>query len=398
MNALTSTTKLGQVSTVKEMLSNQHAFKQLEAVAASHLNPERMMRTLALAVSKTPKLAECTPLSLLGALMTSASLGLEPNNVLGLSYLVPFENRRAKTVEAQLIIGYRGYIQLGLNSGQLAGAPTAAIHYNDDPHWLWRMGSNDALEHSQGDMQGKMLHAYAKYRLKGSDYSTWVVWTESQLVAHRDRYSKGYANDIKYGKKATDANVNIWLADPALARMKTMIRQLAKVMPMSSEAPQAAALDGARANYAAFAMDPQMGLPAPEAEGSEVEANDETGLIEGEVAEDAGAVVETPVDSVEHLAPVETKPDAKAAAAAAAAKVRAAAQAKEPEASAEQQPKTDWTVPAAQIRREIGSAAPEDVNSILDLWDDKLTPMKAEAREVYDDLLEFAARRENGGS
>ena len=365
MSTLVSTTPLRQVGTVKEMLANKNACEQLGSVAAAHLNPERMMRTLALSVSKTPKLAECTPLSLLGALMTCASLGLEPNTPLGHAYLVPFDKyERGKNkgdrprkvgTEAQLVVGYRGYIQLAHNSGQVASID-AAIHYESDPHWKWRRGTNAVLEHEPGDETGAMLHAYAICEIKGGG-RMWVCWPEAKLVAHRDRYSKGYAADIKYGKKPTDANVNIWLGQPDVARMKTMIRQLAKIIPMATEIPQAAIYDGARADYARFAMDPRNG-PA------EIEdmTEDGTGELEAEVVEDSGEAGEQ-----EGAKPVEEKP------AAPAQKVEAS---KAKPAAAKTQP-TD--TPAATAVDPWVSVAADVVNSLLDIPPHRAT----EAIDVY---------------
>ena len=84
---------LSQVTDVRQMLVNDMAKQQLAAVAASHLKPERMMRLMANARRTTPKLGQCSPLSLLGAMMQCASLGLEPNTVLGHAYLIPFDRK-----------------------------------------------------------------------------------------------------------------------------------------------------------------------------------------------------------------------------------------------------------------------------------------------------------------
>lgn len=318
MSALTSTRPLRQVDTVKEMLANQQAAEQLRAVAASHLNPEKMMRTLAMAISKTPLLGQCTPMSLLGALMTSSSLGLEVNTVMGHAYLLPFRNNKAKTVEAQLVVGYRGYLFLAANAGV---AVHADIHYSDDPVWVWKKGASPDLLHESGACSGDMLHAYA-VGIGQNGFKTWVVWPEAKLVAHRDRYSKGYAADVKQGKTAASPNVNIWIADPALARTKTMVRQIQKALPMAREMAYASALDGARADYVTFAMDPSSGLPQPAGtdEALEYDADDGT-IIESE-ASPAGDTA-TP------------GPDGKAALAAAKEKAAAAAAtAKAPEKSA----------------------------------------------------------------
>lgn len=422
---------LRQVRSVKDMLANKNAFDQLDAVAASHLNPEAMMRTLALSVSKTPKLAECTPMSLLGALMTSASLGLVPNSPMGLAYLVPYGT------DAQLIIGYRGYVQLGHNSDQIAWLD-AGIHYSDDPLWRWRRGSSAVLDHEQGDMAGEMLHAYAIFE-KANGGKTWVVWPEAKLVAHRDRYSQGYKADIKRGKKPTDANVNVWLAHPDIARMKTMIRQLAKVMPMSSEIPRAAAVDGARADFAGFAMDPSMGMPEIEANTDEGEAS-EADVVERDAAPSqienkpaahpvttaapakekapaAGAVQNAGVSGsdkvasflrepalegaherieVQRVAPSSALADMQAKAKA-TVRAKKAPEPEEPEESVVEDDKPEFTGLAERILEDVMATPPADAFSALEIWQDQLDGWQAQDREGHAAFLDKIAEREAEG-
>lgn len=70
------------------------------------MTPERFMRMALSAINNTPKLAECTQISFLAALMNAAQLGLEPNTPLGQAYLIPYNNKG--TMECQFQIGYKG--------------------------------------------------------------------------------------------------------------------------------------------------------------------------------------------------------------------------------------------------------------------------------------------------
>jgi recombination protein RecT len=404
MSSLVSTTPLRSVTTVKEMLANKLAAEQLGSVAASHLSPERMMRTLALSVSKTPKLAECTPLSLLGALMTSASLGLEPNTPLGHAYLVPFDKyERGKNkgdrprkvgTEAQLVIGYRGYIQLAHNSGQVASLD-AAIHYESDPHWKWRRGTNAVLEHEPGDETGAMLHAYAICEIKGGG-RMWVCWPEAKLVAHRDRYSKGYAADIKYGKKPTDANVNIWLGQPDVARMKTMVRQLAKIIPMATEIPQAALYDGARANYAQFAMDPSQGRAA-----LEDLTDDGTGEIDAEVLdhEDSGGAAGEQGNGATPAEEKTAAPDPKTEADAAKAKLQAAAGKAKAEPAKPAATLDPWISVASDVSNSLLDLSPERASEAIDVYsEEEIEAWKKESPESFAEVMAAITERENAAN
>jgi recombination protein RecT len=167
---------LRQVQSVKDLLISKQAGQQLAAVAARHMNPERMMRVVANAIRTTPKLQQCEPISFLGALMQCASLGLEPNTILGHAYLIPFDktlNRNKATertiTEVQLVIGYKGLIDLARRSGHITSIH-AGIHYSDDATtgglWEYEEGTEAKLRHRNGDMAGQKKHAYAIAKFK----------------------------------------------------------------------------------------------------------------------------------------------------------------------------------------------------------------------------------------
>jgi recombination protein RecT len=70
----------------------------------SHLKPERLARIVTTEIRRNPKLLECTRESLLGALMLSAQLGLEPGP-LGHVYYIPYSNKKTGVTECQFILG-----------------------------------------------------------------------------------------------------------------------------------------------------------------------------------------------------------------------------------------------------------------------------------------------------
>lgn len=411
--ALVSKTPLRQITTVRDLLSNAQAGEQLAAVAASHMSPERMMRLLALAIDKTPKLADCTPLSILGCLMTCASLGLEPNTVMGHAYLVPFENRRKKTVEATLVVGYRGFLQLGHNSGQLAGFD-AGIHYSDDEHWLFRKGAKAVLEHVPGPEKGDKLHAYAEVALANGSLIR-VVWPWEKVLAHRDKYSQGYKTAIQYGK--TD---NPWQTNEDIMAMKTMIRQLAKWMPMSSEIVRAAQVDGRQIDYAAFASMPKPtidDLPPPTSGGDDSDEIDvETGEIIEKIENKPAVVAEkvaTPAKEPARTAKV-TAADPMAEARSKAAAARAVRQGAAPVAE-QGTPATAETTAAPAAAAEPEVDAPnyaglymkimDDVNAVdavdafvaLEPWEDALVKWADADPEGHAHLMDAVAEREASG-
>ncbi|MGN7869588.1 recombinase RecT [Paracoccus sp. 22332] len=258
---------LRQVGNVRELLVNDMAKGQLAAVAASHMKPERMMRLIANAIRVTPKLADCEPMSLLGALMQCASLGLEPNTVLGHAYLIPFDKKqknretgRWETVgtNVQLIVGYKGLIDLARRSGHITSI-SANIHYSDDDLWEYEEGTEATLRHRPGNLEGQKLHAYAiaKFRDGGHAY---VVLPWAHVMRIRDN-SEGWKTAVRMG--GTDKSP--WKAHEDEMAKKTAIRALAKYLPLSVEFQDAVQLDGARADYGAFALNPTHGMAEIEA-------------------------------------------------------------------------------------------------------------------------------------
>ena len=275
-NALAEVKKqpLRQVKNVQHLLWNDQARDQLAAVAAKHMSAERLMRVVANAIRTTPKLQECEPMSFLGALMQSAALGLEPNTILGHSYLVPFENKRKGIVEVQLIVGYKGLIDLARRSGHIT-AIHAGIHYSDDELWEYEEGTEATLRHRPGAQAGKKLHSYAIAKFKDGGHA-YVVLPWSHVMKIRDG-SQGYQTAIRYGKKDTP-----WIAHEDAMAKKTAIRALAKYLPLSVEFVDAMTVDEKAADYRAFAMDPTQGIAPVQEE-----------FIEGEAEEaDAPAQIE----------------------------------------------------------------------------------------------------------
>ena len=96
-----------------------------------HLTAERMLRVALTEFKRTPDLYKCEIRSVIGALVQCAQLGLEPGGILGQAYLIPFFNKKTSQKEAQLIIGYKGFIELAWRSGQLKSLEARLVYKND---------------------------------------------------------------------------------------------------------------------------------------------------------------------------------------------------------------------------------------------------------------------------
>ena len=251
---------LRQVANVRELLVNDQAKQQLAAVAAAHMRPSQMLRLMANAIRTTPQLAECDPLSLLGCMMTCASLGLMPNTPLQSAYLIPFKNKRKGITEVQLVVGYRGMIDLARRSGHIRNIHGDVVYEGDE--FSFEYGSNQHLKHRPKGKRVNPVYAYCHATL--TDGEAFVVLPWDEVMAIRDA-SQGYRTAVQYGKKDTP-----WIAHEHAMASKTAVRALFKYLPISIEMDNgklgdALTVDENQIDFSSFATNPEDG-PAIEGE------------------------------------------------------------------------------------------------------------------------------------
>lgn len=213
------------------------------------------------ALRKVRDLAKCEHTSILGGLMVCAQLGLRPGPM-ELVHLIPFWDSRHRVFKATVIIDYKGYVQLAHRAG--TNVIARSVHQGDEFDYAY--GLDDKLVHKPGPGEpGEATHYYAVAKWGNGQYA-FLVWTRAQIEAHRDRYSKAWAKD---GQKS------IWGTNFDDQARKTMVRQLRKWMPMSTELVSAMTVDGTvQENTAPDSLD----LLPP--------TYDDPNVIDGEVASD----------------------------------------------------------------------------------------------------------------
>ena len=183
---------------------------------------ERFTRLLVTAGNTNPKLFECTPRSFLAAGIVAAQLGLEPNDPRGLSYLIPYRNKKTGRTEVKIIIGYRGMMELARRS-TLVGAMHAVAVYAGD-QFDYSLGLEPTLHHvpADGDENPKDLtHVYAVAKVNGEPQ--FVVLTRRQVEKARARSESG------------DSSYSPWATDYAEMAKKTALRRLCKYLPQTVE-------------------------------------------------------------------------------------------------------------------------------------------------------------------
>src|SRR5690606_19283017 len=128
-----------EVADLASFLSSPGMKAQIQAALPKHMTPERMARIVTTEIRKNQGLVKCDRNSFLGAVIQCAQLGLEPGNSLGHAYILPYGK------QAQLIVGYRGMIDLARRSGQIVSISARTVHEGDE--FAYRYGLEESLTH-----------------------------------------------------------------------------------------------------------------------------------------------------------------------------------------------------------------------------------------------------------
>ena len=217
---------------------------EIAKMLPKHLNADRLLKVAQIAATTTPALAKCDVASLVGAIGQCAQMGLEPNTILGHAYLVPFNTKRKDANgnerwvnSVQVIIGYKGLIDLARRSGQIVSIAAHEVCENDKFELVY--GLEEKLVHvpSLGE-RGEILGFYSVAKLKDGGHC-FEFMSLKQIHEIRDA-SQGYQQAVKYKKQ----DGHPWGAHFTEMGRKTVIRRLAKYLPLSIEFQTAAALDG----------------------------------------------------------------------------------------------------------------------------------------------------------
>lgn len=226
---------------------NQDAVKN-QLVQAVGKNSMRFVSAVVSAVTVNPSLQECTNKSILSAALLGESLNLSPSPQLGQYYMVPYSKKAKynengevispKITEAQFQIGYKGYIQLAIRSGQYKKLNVFAIKEGElvrfDP--LMEEIEVKLIEDEEEREQAKTIGYYAMFEYVNG-FKKALYWSKKKMASHAEKYSAAFSMNggleslklLEQGKipsKDMWKYSSFWFKDFDGMAYKTMLRQL----------------------------------------------------------------------------------------------------------------------------------------------------------------------------
>jgi len=165
--------------TLKDLLGTPTMKKKFEELMSERA-PQYITSIINLYNSEAT-LQKCEPMSVVSSAMVAATLELPVDKNLGYAWIVPYGNK------AQFQLGYKGYIQLALRSGQYRFINVTALHEGELKKW------NPLTEEIDIDFESRQSDAvigYAAYFELLNGFRKTIYWSKEQVEKHRKKFSK----------------------------------------------------------------------------------------------------------------------------------------------------------------------------------------------------------------
>lgn len=224
--------QIKKIETVPQMtafLTTDAVKNKINGILGDKKSGAKFISTLVSAVQQTPALAQCDSGSLINCGLLAHTLGLEPSPQLGYFYLVPF-NKSVRNADgswekikvATPVLGYKGYIQLALRSGQYKNINTLEVKRGELKSYN-RLTEELEFEWVENDLEREKLPTigYVAALTLVNGFSKLIYWSKEKMEVHATKYSQSYAKDLKDKKQES-----FWSQNFDEQAKKTMIRQL----------------------------------------------------------------------------------------------------------------------------------------------------------------------------
>ncbi len=271
---MSNTDELEQMTSydkVKSWLTNVDMRKTLRRTLPEKIETDPWIELALVHIRTDEKVMNCTPMSIMGALMNIASMGLRLEGALGQAYLEAYAVKKWNSqtreneithYEAQAQVGYRGLIDIVYRDPEILDVEVFMVYANDIMEH--QRGSKPFINHSWDHRSGKKSRGKIAALVTGlrykNGYYSFEIYPFEDIIEHRNKVllQKGIrveenegGDEIfigkKYGNKGEYAinpmtTMNPWIKYELPMFKKTGIRWSAKYWNLSPDVQRAAQL------------------------------------------------------------------------------------------------------------------------------------------------------------
>ena len=210
--------------TLQQLLNSQGIKRRFEELLDN--SAPSFISSILTIFNSNPKLRECNPNSILTAAGIAAALKLPINPSLGFAHIVPYKG------QATFQLGWRGYVQLAMRSGQYRTLNSGAVREGQIADIDFVTG-----EIIRGEKISDEIVGYLAYMELLNGFRKSLYMTVEELRAHAEKYSQSYAYDIRSGRKSS-----VWSTNFDAMAKKTALKKLLSNFGIISIDRQSAAL------------------------------------------------------------------------------------------------------------------------------------------------------------
>lgn len=229
-----------QKTSVKSLLDSESVKSKLKEILGK--NAATFATSVVQIAQSNNMLINAEPSSVVGAAMTAATLNLPLNNSLGYSYIIPFKEKQkdgSYLTKAQFQIGYKGFIQLAMRSGQFKTINATDV----------KKGEVSTRDRLSGDMEFNWIDndaerakietiGYVAYFKLINGYEATLYMSMDEITGHGKKFSQTFKKGF-----------GLWSTDFDSMASKTVLKLLlSKKAPLSIEMQTAVKTDQASFN------------------------------------------------------------------------------------------------------------------------------------------------------
>ena len=228
---------MSNLQTFNRTITSERTQAYLQSVLGA--KKSSFVNNLTALVANNRNLQSCEALTLMYAGIKATALDLPLDANLGFAYVIPYKNTRAGVVEAQFQIGYKGFIQLAIRSGQFSAINTTDIREGELQDYDLLTG--EMKFRRIDDRLKKPVVGYVAYFRLTNGFAKSLYMTIEELRMHASRYSQTFAS-----KNSSIRDSSKWSTDfDAMAKKTVLKLLLSKYAPMSVEMSTAISSDQA---------------------------------------------------------------------------------------------------------------------------------------------------------
>jgi recombination protein RecT len=170
-------------------------------------------------ISSSPTLKECEPNSIVSSAVVAATLDLPIDQNLGFAYIVPYNDKKKGKV-AQFQMGYKGFIQLAMRSGQYKTISSSEVYEGEIKKYNRITGEIEFNEEFFPDENSKVVGYIAYFKLLNG-FEKYQYMTIKELQAHGKKYSQSYKSNNQWAR-----DNSLWNTDFQSMATKTVLKLL----------------------------------------------------------------------------------------------------------------------------------------------------------------------------